>query len=138
MKKITLFILFFCFSWLRKPKGYQAVILNPTANQTRGVGQNLPLMDKQICMSFKFTDEFSNVEYQETVQTKTDAYGMVNLIIGSGLQTGGYASSFSDISWSTLNKKLAVGINTNGSCTTFIEISNQDFSFVPFRSRSKC
>jgi hypothetical protein len=95
-------------------------------------------MDKQICMSFKFTDEFSNVEYQETVQTKTDAYGMVNLIIGSGLQTGGYASSFSDISWSTLNKKLAVGINTNGSCTTFIEISNQDFSFVP-RSRShKC
>jgi hypothetical protein len=49
-------------------------------------------MDKQICMSFKFTDEFSNVEYQETVQTKTDA-GMVNLIIGSGLQTGGYASS---------------------------------------------
>jgi hypothetical protein len=83
-------------------------------------------MDKQICMSFKFTDEFSNVEYQETVQTKTDAC-MVNLIIGSGLQTGGYASSFSDISWSTLNKKLAVGINTNGSCTTFIEISNQDF-----------
>jgi hypothetical protein len=83
-------------------------------------------MDKQICMSFKFTDEFSNVEYQETVQTKTDLL-TVNLIIGSGLQTGGYASSFSDISWSTLNKKLAVGINTNGSCTTFIEISNQDF-----------
>jgi hypothetical protein len=35
-------------------------------------------MDKQICMSFKFTDEFSNVEYQETVQTKTDAYGEPN------------------------------------------------------------
>jgi hypothetical protein len=135
MKKITLlFIFFFALAGYAQTKGitYQAVILNPTANQTRGVGQNLPLMDKQICMSFKFTDEFSNVEYQETVQAKTDAYGMVNLIIGSGQQTGGYASSFSDISWSTLNKKLAVGINTNGSCTTFMEISNQDFSFVPF------
>jgi hypothetical protein len=40
-------------------------------------------MDKQICMSFKFIDEFANVEYQETIQTNTDSYGMVNLIIGT-------------------------------------------------------
>jgi hypothetical protein len=34
---------------------------------------------------------------------------MVNLVIGLGQQTGGYASSFSEISWSTLKKKkLAV------------------------------
>jgi hypothetical protein len=107
MKKITLFFILFCFSWLRANQrdnlssGY--IKSNSKSNKRC---ENLPLMDKQICMSFKFTDEFSNVEYQETVQTKTDAYGMVNLIIGSGLQTGGYASSFSDISWSTLNKKL--------------------------------
>jgi hypothetical protein len=31
-----------------------------------------------------------------------------------------------------LNKKLAVGVNTDGGCNTFIEISNQDFTFVPF------
>ncbi|MBU0941125.1 MAG: hypothetical protein KKD36_06820 [Bacteroidetes bacterium] len=135
MKKITLlFIFFFALASYSQTKGitYQAVLLNPAGNQTRGVGQNLPLMDKQICMSFKFVDEFSNVEYQEVVQAKTDSYGMVNLIIGSGEQTAGYASSFSDISWSTSNKKLVVGVNTNGNCTTFIEISNQDFSFVPF------
>ena len=135
MKKITLlFIFFFTLANYAQTKGitYQAVLLNPAANQTRGVGQNFPLMDKQICMSFKFIDEFANVEYQETIQTNTDSYGMVNLIIGTGQQTGGYASSFNDISWSALNKKLVVGVNTNGSCSSFIEISNQDFSYVPF------
>jgi hypothetical protein len=74
MKKITLLFIFFCFSWLRANQrdNLSSGYIKSTANQTRGVGQNLPLMDKQICMSFKFTDEFSNVEYQETVQTKTD------------------------------------------------------------------
>ncbi len=74
MKKITLlFIFFFTLANYAQTKGitYQAVLLNPAANQTRGVGQNFPLMDKQICMSFKFIDEFANVEYQETIQTNT-------------------------------------------------------------------
>ena len=53
MKKITvLFIFFFPLASYAQTKGitYQAVLLNPAGNQTRGVGQNLPLMDKQICM----------------------------------------------------------------------------------------
>ena len=53
MKKITLlFIFFFALASYAQTKGitYQAVLLNPAGNQTRGVGQNLPLMDKQICM----------------------------------------------------------------------------------------
>jgi hypothetical protein len=63
---------------------------------------------------------------------------MVNLIIGSGQQTGGYASSFSDISWSTLkNKKLAVG-NKYKWLFTFIEISNQDFLLFFCLRRYKC
>ena len=82
-------------------------------------------------MVFKFIDEFSNVEYQETVQTKTDAFGMVNLVIGSGNQTAGYASSFKDIVWGTSKKSLIVGINTEGSCSNYVEISNQDFNYVP-------
>ena len=112
---------------------YQAVILNPTAAQLPGVNNsNTPMVGKNICLQFQFIDEFSKVEYQETIQVKTDAFGMVNLIIGSGQQTGGYAASFKAIYWSTVAKKLAVGVNVKGSCNTFVEISNQDFSFVPF------
>ena len=56
---------------------------------------------------------------------------MVNLVIGSGNQTAGYATSFKDIVWNISKKSLIVGINTDGSCSTYIEISNQDFSYVP-------
>jgi hypothetical protein len=56
---------------------------------------------------------------------------MVNLIIGSGQQTGGYASSFSDISWSTLKKKTGCMVNTNGSCSTLLRSVIKIF-FVPF------
>ncbi|WP_281297279.1 OmpA family protein [Flavobacterium limnophilum] len=83
-------------------------------------------------MVFKFIDESSNIEYQETVQTKTDGFGMVNLVIGRGTQTAGYAASFQSIVWNSSKKSLIVGINTNGNCNTYTEISNQEFNYAPF------
>ncbi|MEL1241379.1 beta strand repeat-containing protein [Flavobacterium flavipallidum] len=135
MKKIiTLFILFVATQIFAQTNGitYQAVILNPKGEQLPGVNNsNSPLLNKDICMVFKFVDEFSNVEYQETIQTKTDQFGMVNLLIGSGTQTGGYATSFQNIVWNSSKKSLIVGINTSGNCATYTEISNQQFSYVP-------
>ncbi len=136
MKKIILFIFFFLGAKsFAQTNGitYQAVILNPSGEQLPGVNNsNAPMVGKNICLQFQFIDEFSKVEYQETIQTKTDAFGMVNLLIGSGRQTGGYASSFNAIYWSSVAKKLAVGVNIKGNCTSFVEISKQDFTFVPF------
>jgi hypothetical protein len=44
---------------------------------------------KFVCnLLFKMNKQ---LEYQETVSTTTDDLGMVNVIIGSGNQTGGYA-----------------------------------------------
>jgi len=57
---------------------------------------------------------------------------MVNLVIGSGNQTAGYAASFKTVEWKALNKSMIVSINTSGSCSSFIEISNQPFTAVPF------
>ncbi len=112
---------------------YQAVILNPNGVKTSDLNNsNLPLASKDICMQFKFIDEFSNVEYQEVIKTKTDSYGMVNLIIGTGTQTSGYATSFDKISWDSLDKSLVVGINVSGDCSSFTEISKQPFNYVPF------
>ena len=135
MKKIFLLFIFFVATQVfAQTNGinYQAIILNPNGEQLPGVDNSTsPLVNKNICMVFKFVDEFSNVEYQETIQTKTDGFGMVNLVIGSGTQTAGYSASFSDIVWNSSKKSLIVGINTEGSCSSYVEISNQDFSYVP-------
>ena len=83
-------------------------------------------------MQFQFVDEFSKIEYQEVIQTTTDQYGMVNLVIGTGTPNGGYAASFDNIAWVAAQKKLVVSINISGDCSSFTEISNQPFTTVPF------
>ncbi|TRX04864.1 hypothetical protein, partial [Flavobacterium gawalongense] len=136
MKKIILlFILLLSAKSIGQIKGisYQAVILNPKGEQIPGVNNsNTPLANGDICLLFKFFDEYSKLEYQEVVQTKTDQYGMVNLIIGNGTQTGGYAISFDTVIWDSLKKTLVVAINSNGNCSSFTEISNEPFTYVPF------
>ncbi|MDI1304957.1 MAG: hypothetical protein PSX42_08970, partial [bacterium] len=136
MKKIILLFLFFLATkTFAQTNGitYQALILNPTVGQTANSNNsNTPLVDKDVCLLFKFYDEFSKLEYQEVIQTKTDQYGMINLIIGTGSQTDGYATSFATISWDSMKKSLVVGVSTTGSCASFTEISNQPFTYVPF------
>ena len=72
------------------------------------------------------------MEYQETIQTTTDAYGMVNLVIGSGNQTGGYASSFNAVVWNTTTKTLKVQLDPAASCQQFILLSDKPLASVPF------
>jgi hypothetical protein len=136
MKKIILLIvLFLGAKSFSQTNGitYQAVILNPSGEQLPGINNTTsPMVTKNICLQFQFIDEFSKLEYQETIQTKTDVFGMVNLIIGSGNQTAGYAVSFKTIEWKALKKSMIVSINTSGSCSSFTEISNQPFTAVPF------
>ena len=132
---IILFILLLSAKNFGQTKGisYQAVILNAKGEQLPGVNNvNAPLTNSDICMLFKLFDEYSKLEYQEVVQIKTDQFGMVNLIIGGGVQTGGYALSFDTVVWDSLKKTLVVSINTDGSCSTFSEISNQPLNYVPF------
>ncbi|WP_366186307.1 DUF1566 domain-containing protein [Flavobacterium ovatum] len=117
---------------------YQALILNPNAQQIPGVNSsNLPLTNQSVCLRFEIKDSFNQLEYQETISTSTDEFGMVNLIIGNGIKTGGSANNFRSIIWDSLIKTLNVGLNANGSCTTFIEISNQEFSYIPFAYSAK-
>ena len=112
---------------------YQAVIMNPSGEQLPGVNNtNAPLANKNICLKFSIIDNNSQSEYIETVQTTTDEFGMVNLVIGTGVQIGGYASSFSNILWNANPKSLKVDLSTTGICSYFTEISNQPFTAVPF------
>jgi len=136
MKKIVVtLLLFISFIGYSQTNGitYQAVILNPSGDQLPGVNNtNAPLANKYICLKFSIIDQNTQFEYIETVQTTTDEFGMVNLIIGTGDQIGGYASSFSTILWNANPKSLKVDLSTTGVCSDYTEISNQPFTAVPF------
>ena len=136
MKYIYLLILLLISSiGFSQTKGitYQAVILNPIETELPGVNQtNAPLANTDVCLKFGILDQNSVIEYLETIQTTTDKFGMVNLIIGTGSQIGGYTSTFSDVVWGNNAKNLQVHLNAEGDCSSYTEISNQPFTYVPF------
>ena len=134
MKKIILLIIgFFTLLSFSQNNGitYQAVIYNPNAEQLPGYDDQLsPMVESDICLRFSIYGQ--GLEYEETVQTTTDKFGMVNIIIGNSDQTGGSASSVSDVDWDTGQKSMSVELDHRGNCVNFEEISYQEFSYVPF------
>jgi hypothetical protein len=141
MKKIALLLLLFVSTvFYSQTNGitYQAIIYFPSGEVIPGVNNaNAPMANRNICLQFSIVDELSQTEYQETITTITDEFGMVNLVIGSGNQTGGYATSFSNIYWSVDNKNLKVAVDVSGQCGSFVEISDQKFETVPFAFAAK-
>jgi len=136
MKKTLLFLAFILstFSYAQTNGiTYQAVIYSANGESVPGINNsNAPLANRKICLQFSIVDDFSQTEYQEKVTVTTDDYGMVNLIIGTGAQTGGYANSFETIVWNSAKKYLKVSLDQSGNCNSFDEISNQVLSYVPF------
>ncbi|MDC1310807.1 hypothetical protein N8215_04250, partial [Flavobacteriaceae bacterium] len=135
MKKFILFTIIGLFTLLSFSQNngitYQAVIYNPNAEQLPGYDDQLsPMVESDICLRFSIYGQ--GLEYEETVQTTTDKFGMVNIIIGNSDQTGGSASSVSDVDWDTGQKSMRVELNHRGDCVSFEEISYQAFSYVPF------
>ena len=140
MKQPLLFIVFlFSFAIYGQTTGinYQSVILRPKEKTLPGVEiSSLPLVNTSVCMRFTIFDSANSIEYQEMVSAKTDDFGIVNTIIGSGTKTGGYSNNFSSILWSSLNKKLVVELDITNTCSSFEEISNQAFAFSPYANHA--
>ena len=136
MKKIYLLLLFVIgFSAFSQQKGisYQAVIINPNEIIAPGYnGTSIPLANKAICLSFKIVNGANQVEYQESQSITTDAYGMVNVIIGTGTSGAGLVSTLEAVAWNQGNKKLVVAVNTTGVCSNYTEISNQVLNYTPY------
>ena len=136
MKKIYLLVLFvFGFSAFAQQKGisYQAVIINPKAVAAPGFnGTSIPLANKSICLSFQIMNSANQVEYQESQSITTDAYGMVNVVIGTGTSGSGLVANLDAVNWNQGNKKLVVGVNTDGVCSNYTEISNQVLNYTPY------
>jgi hypothetical protein len=136
MKKLLLaFLILLGASAFAQQKGigYQAVIINPKEIVAPGYNAvGTPLANKSVCMSFQILNATSQVEYQETQNLSTDQFGMVNLVIGNGTKTGGTADNLATVTWGLGVKTLVVGVNTNGTCSNYTEISRQILNYVPY------
>jgi len=135
MKNILYTLLLFSSLAFSQSSGitYQAVIYNPNGEELPGVDNPYaPLVNQDICLQFGIVDADGNLEYQEQVQVTTDPFGMVNLLIGTNTQTGGYAADFANVQWTADAKFLVVDLDIKGTCNDFEELSNQPFTYVPF------
>ncbi len=135
MKKIYLFtlLLISLISFAQSGITYQAVILNPKGEELPGADNSRsPLVNQTICLRFKIIKPVAIVEYQETQVTTTDEFGMVNVVIGTGIRTGGTATNFAAVTWDGNPKNLIVEVDVTGACSNFVEISNQPFTYVPY------
>jgi hypothetical protein len=139
MKKIYALLTFIAFTTtvMAQTKGitYQAVLYDPAyKNQSLpGVDNMLiPYANKSVCLRFQITDKNNQAIYIETQSTKTDPFGMVNLIIGQGNKIGGLVSSFDTINWNTQANSLIVSLDNSGNCSDFKEATNQPFTASPF------
>ena len=135
MKNILYTLLLFSSLAFSQSSGitYQAVIYNPSGEELPGVDNPYaPLVNQEICLQFGIVDADGNLEYQEQVQVTTDPFGMVNLLIGTNTQTGGYATDFANVQWTADSKFLVVDLDIKGTCSDFEELSNQPFTYVPF------
>jgi hypothetical protein len=133
MKKKLLLSIFMLtlFHGFSQTKGisYQAVILNPEPQQLPGVdSQGNILVNTTVGIEFTITDGSGNEEYKENHTTSTDAYGMINLLIGTGNIIS--YNSFSDIVWDGITKKLKVAIDFSGG-TNYSALSEQGLTFMP-------
>jgi hypothetical protein len=134
MKKILLLLLLIVASFhgFSQTPGisYQAVILNPNTKELPGANaQTSILANKKVAIRFTILNQSYEQEYQEYHQTNTDAYGMINLLIGHGTRIG--ASYFDDILWNGLSKKLKVDIDFSGSGNNFTFLNEQELTFMP-------
>jgi hypothetical protein len=136
MKKIfTLLLLLLASIGFSQNSGitYQAVIYGPNGQQLPGSNnQQYILANKTICLRFSIIDQTGTVEYQETIVTTTDKFGMVNLLIGTGTQVSGYSPNFAGIVWNANTKSLKVELDPSQNCQNFTQISNNSFTYVPF------
>jgi hypothetical protein len=128
MKKLLLLVLLCISAVANAQKGisYQAVILDPTAIELPGsdiTGQ--PLVNGNVSIKFVIVSG-SNIQFEEVQQTKTDAYGLVNLTIGSVAST-----AFNSVTWDANQKSLQVYVSfDNGS--SYTKVSDQKLTYSPY------
>jgi hypothetical protein len=108
---------------------YQAVIIDPEKPQSiTGDTQGGVLVNQVVTIQFTVLNENDEEEYQEYHTTRTDSYGMINLVIGQGSSLK--QQVFDEINWNGRIKKLKVEINFSGD-PEFTILSEQLLTYMP-------
>jgi hypothetical protein len=128
MKKLLLLVLLFISVVANAQKGisYQAVILDPAKIEIPGSDiSGQPLVNGDVWVKFAILSG-TNLQFEEIQQTKTDAYGLVNLTIGSVAST-----AFNSVTWDANQKSLQVFVSfDNGS--SYTKVSDQKLTYSPY------
>jgi len=120
---IFLFVSFMGFS--QKGISYQAVILAPNPIEAPGLDiSGQPYVNGEVWI--KFSIYGSTLQYEEVHKTKTDAYGLVNLMIGSVS-----ADSFNSLVWDGAQKNLQVHVSFDQGAS-YKKVSDQKLTYNPY------
>lgn len=112
---------------------YQAVIIDSTGQQIPGNNiSGVILPNHDILIRFTILDTVGGIDYQETQPATTDAFGMINLMIGQGTVTASSPTTFRGIDWNGTMKYLKVDISLSRTEVFFTDFSYQELSFVPY------
>lgn len=124
-----LFISFFSFSQT-KGISYQAVIIDPNPIEIPGKDITAqPYVSKDVWIRFGiFTG--TTLQYEELHKTQTDEYGLVNLVIGGGVNTG-KAGTFTSLSWDGVTKNVVTSVSFDQG-GKYTDVSNQKLNYVPY------
>lgn len=108
---------------------YQAVILNPDAQQLPGNDvTGTILANTDITLRFTIINDNGFVEYKEIHNITTDGFGMVNLLIGEGTRTSDLR--FTEVFWEGKPKSLLVEVDFY-SLGDFVQMSAEKLTFTP-------
>jgi hypothetical protein len=128
MKKLLLFVLLFISVVANAQKGisYQAVILDPSKIEVPGQDiSGQPLVNGNVSVKFVILSGTTS-QFEEVQQTKTDAYGLVNLTIGSAAST-----AFNALTWDAIQKSLQVFVSFNNGAS-YTKVSDQKLTYTPY------
>ena len=128
MKKLLLFVLLFISVVANAQKGisYQAVILDPSKIEIPGQDiSGQPFVNGNVSVKFVILSGTTS-QFEEVQQTKTDAYGLVNLTIGSAA-----SSAFNALTWDANQKSLQVFVSFNNGAS-YTKASDQKLTYSPY------
>lgn len=131
MKKVifslALFLTCSLLAVAQKGISYQAVILDPKPIEIPGqdiTGQ--PFVNGEVSLKFKLFSSTFVQEFEEVHVAKTDAYGLVNVLIGSQ-----NAGAFSALVWDNNPRSMQVWVSfDNGG--TYTKVSEQVLTYNPY------
>jgi hypothetical protein len=129
MKKYLFSIIFLLVSYVgfsQKGLSYQAVILDPSKIEIPGQDiSGQPFVNGDVWMKFSIYNG-STLQFEEVQKTKTDEYGLVNLIIGSVS-----SASFNALVWDASQKSLQVFVSFNQGAS-YTKVSDQKLNYNPY------